>query len=204
MHPPEELLHQTCARPATTASPGLARPLQRTEEQQGTGVPKVITVLGAPQRHCRVPRDITATRPGTVASQTACPVLQVLTYIGFLFMSVLMGKQTIDFCSEKRDDWRARPSPRVSYAAPRCFSGLLCVTRGLSFPSQTCPAGSYCPGGGSGGRQASILCPPGNKCPPGSERQVPCSPGTYQDLPGQVSSLSAHCFVSSCWKSAPL
>ncbi|XP_075892173.1 uncharacterized protein LOC142895201 [Nelusetta ayraudi] len=67
-----------------------------------------------------------------------------------------------------------------------CPAGLLCVTRGLSFPSQMCPAGSYCPGGGSGGRQASILCSPGNKCPPGSERQVPCSPGTYQDLPGQA------------------
>lgn len=124
------------------------------------------------------------TRNGRLSDCLPCPA--GLTYIGFLFMSVLMGKQTIDFCSKNVMNGGHDP-PRVSYAAPRCFSGLLCVTRGLSFPSQMCPAGSYCPGGGSGGRQASILCSPGNKCPPGSERQVPCSPGTYQDLPGQVS-----------------
>lgn len=77
MHPLGELLHQACATLDTTASLGLGQPLQRTEEQQGTRVPMVITVLGAPQCHCRVPWDITATKPEMSVSQTACPVLQV-------------------------------------------------------------------------------------------------------------------------------
>ncbi|XP_036928145.1 uncharacterized protein LOC119004899 isoform X4 [Acanthopagrus latus] len=67
-----------------------------------------------------------------------------------------------------------------------CPPGLLCVTRGLSFPSHICPAGSYCPGRENNSQQASVPCSPGNMCPSGSERQVPCSPGTYQDLPGQA------------------
>lgn len=67
-----------------------------------------------------------------------------------------------------------------------CFAGFLCVTRGLSFPSHICPAGSYCPGRGNNSQHASVLCSPGNMCPPGSDSQVPCSPGTYQDRPGQV------------------
>ncbi|XP_030258688.1 zonadhesin isoform X7 [Sparus aurata] len=67
-----------------------------------------------------------------------------------------------------------------------CPPGLLCVTRGLSFPSHICSAGSYCPGRENNSQQASVPCSPGNMCPPGSERQLPCSPGTYQDLPGQA------------------
>lgn len=79
----EPPVRQTCARQVTTARPGLVYLLQRTEEQQGTGVPQVITVLVAPQRRCRVLRDITATKAGTVASQTACPVLQVWPILDF-------------------------------------------------------------------------------------------------------------------------
>ncbi|XP_074535628.1 uncharacterized protein LOC141797844 [Halichoeres trimaculatus] len=67
-----------------------------------------------------------------------------------------------------------------------CLPGFLCTTRGLSFPSYMCPAGSYCPGKGNGSKEASIPCPPGSMCPPGTHRQVPCLPGTYQDLPGQA------------------
>lgn len=67
-----------------------------------------------------------------------------------------------------------------------CFAGFLCITRGLSLPSHVCPAGSYCPGGTNSSQQVSVLCSPGNMCPPGSDRQVPCSLGTYQDLSGQV------------------
>uniref|UniRef100_A0A3Q3IVN5 Uncharacterized protein n=1 Tax=Monopterus albus TaxID=43700 RepID=A0A3Q3IVN5_MONAL len=63
---------------------------------------------------------------------------------------------------------------------------FLCVTRGLSSPSLVCPAGFYCPGTENSSQQASIPCSPGNKCPPGSKLQVPCMPGTYQDLPGQA------------------
>ncbi|KAF3847745.1 hypothetical protein F7725_020773 [Dissostichus mawsoni] len=70
-----------------------------------------------------------------------------------------------------------------------CPPGFLCVTRGLSFPSHICPAGYYCPGKVNSSQQAAIPCSPGNMCPPGSGRQVPCLPGTYQDLPGQ-----AECF----------
>ncbi|XP_010794964.1 zonadhesin-like [Notothenia coriiceps] len=66
-----------------------------------------------------------------------------------------------------------------------CPPGFLCVTRGLSFPSHICPAGYYCPGKVNSSQQAAIPCSPGNMCPPGSGRQVPCLPGTYQDLPGQ-------------------
>ncbi|XP_027136118.1 uncharacterized protein K04H4.2-like [Larimichthys crocea] len=66
-----------------------------------------------------------------------------------------------------------------------CPPGFLCVTRGLSFPSHTCPAGSYCPGGENSSQQA-IPCSPGNMCPPGSKKLVPCFPGSYQNLPGQV------------------
>ncbi|XP_034557340.1 zonadhesin [Notolabrus celidotus] len=67
-----------------------------------------------------------------------------------------------------------------------CLPGFLCATRGLSFPSQICPAGSYCPGRDNSSKEASIPCSPGNMCPPGTNRQVPCLPGTYQDLPGQA------------------
>ncbi|CAB1443713.1 unnamed protein product [Pleuronectes platessa] len=67
-----------------------------------------------------------------------------------------------------------------------CPPGLLCVTRGLSFPSHICPAGSYCPGRDNSSRQASIPCSPGNMCPPGTDRQVSCPPGTYQGSPGQA------------------
>ncbi|XP_039865459.1 multiple epidermal growth factor-like domains protein 11 [Simochromis diagramma] len=62
-----------------------------------------------------------------------------------------------------------------------CPPGFMCDTRGLSFPSHMCPAGSYCPGG----KNNSKTCSPGSRCPPGSDRQVPCLPGTYQNLPGQ-------------------
>ncbi|XP_035857407.1 zonadhesin-like [Sander lucioperca] len=67
-----------------------------------------------------------------------------------------------------------------------CPPGFLCVTRGLSFPSHICPAGSYCPGRENGSQLAAILCSPGNMCPPRSDRQIPCLPGTYQGLPGQA------------------
>ncbi|XP_056298043.1 multiple epidermal growth factor-like domains protein 10 [Pseudoliparis swirei] len=67
-----------------------------------------------------------------------------------------------------------------------CPAGLMCVTRGLSFPSHICPAGSYCPGRENSSQQASAPCSPGHMCPPGSDRPVPCSPGTFQDLPGQA------------------
>ncbi|XP_035765653.1 zonadhesin [Neolamprologus brichardi] len=36
-----------------------------------------------------------------------------------------------------------------------------------------------------GGKNNSKTCSPGSRCPPGSDRQVPCLPGTYQHLPGQ-------------------
>ncbi|KAM4567238.1 uncharacterized protein PAE49_010636 isoform 2-T2 [Odontesthes bonariensis] len=67
-----------------------------------------------------------------------------------------------------------------------CPPGFLCVSRGLSFPSHICPAGSYCPGRENSSQEDSIACSPGNKCPPGSNKQVPCFPGTYQNLPGQA------------------
>ncbi|KAA8594284.1 hypothetical protein FQN60_005118, partial [Etheostoma spectabile] len=67
-----------------------------------------------------------------------------------------------------------------------CPPGFLCVTRGLHFPSYICPAGSYCPGRENSSQRAAILCSPGNMCPPGSHRQVPCLPGTYQGFPGQA------------------
>ncbi|XP_034024623.1 multiple epidermal growth factor-like domains protein 6 [Thalassophryne amazonica] len=67
-----------------------------------------------------------------------------------------------------------------------CPPGFVCASRGLSLPSHICPAGSYCPGKMNSSLQASLLCTPGHMCPPGSDRQVPCLPGTYQDLPGQV------------------
>ncbi|KAM9734328.1 uncharacterized protein ACNS7B_016072 [Menidia menidia] len=66
-----------------------------------------------------------------------------------------------------------------------CPPGFLCVSRGLSFPSHVCPAGSYCPGRDNTSEGVSIACSPGNKCPPGSYRQIPCLPGTYQSLAGQ-------------------
>nr|XP_057935999.1 SCO-spondin isoform X4 [Doryrhamphus excisus] len=62
-----------------------------------------------------------------------------------------------------------------------CTPGFLCATRGLSFPSHLCSAGSYCPSSNT-----SLLCPPGSMCPPGSHRPVPCLPGTYQNEPGQA------------------
>lgn len=65
------------------------------------------------------------------------------------------------------------------------FLGFMCDTRGLSFPSHMCPAGSYCPGG----KKNSKTCSPGSRCPPGSDRQIPCLPGTYQNLPGQVRNM---------------
>lgn len=77
MHPLEGVLHQASAMAGTIASLGLGQPLQRMEGQQETGVPKVITVLRAPQHRCPVPKDITATKPETVISRTACLVLQV-------------------------------------------------------------------------------------------------------------------------------
>ncbi|KAF3692794.1 Sushi, von Willebrand factor type A, EGF and pentraxin domain-containing protein 1 [Channa argus] len=66
-----------------------------------------------------------------------------------------------------------------------CPPGFLCDTRGLCFPSHLCPPGFYCPGRENSSQPASIPCSPGNMCPPGSDLQVPCSPGTYQDLPGK-------------------
>lgn len=72
------------------------------------------------------------------------------------------------------------------WCASYCCAGFLCISRGLSLPSHVCPAGSYCPGGADGSQHISIPCSPGNMCPPRSDRQVPCSPGTYQDLSGQV------------------
>ncbi|XP_014845642.1 PREDICTED: uncharacterized protein LOC106919650 isoform X3 [Poecilia mexicana] len=67
-----------------------------------------------------------------------------------------------------------------------CPPGFLCVSRGLSFPPHVCPAGFYCPGTENGSLQNSMTCSPGSECPPGSDRQVPCLPGTYQNLPGQA------------------
>ncbi|KAM8904697.1 uncharacterized protein AB9W97_008232 isoform 6-T6 [Spinachia spinachia] len=67
-----------------------------------------------------------------------------------------------------------------------CPPGFICVTRGLSLPSNICPAGSYCPGRENSGQQASSPCPPGNMCPPGSDRPVRCLPGSFQDLHGQA------------------
>ncbi|XP_070399298.1 uncharacterized protein K04H4.2-like [Nothobranchius furzeri] len=67
-----------------------------------------------------------------------------------------------------------------------CPPGFLCVSRGLSFPSHICPAGSYCSSGGNNKSQDSIICSPGNRCPLGAKKQVPCLPGTYQNLPGQA------------------
>ncbi|CAG6003426.1 unnamed protein product, partial [Menidia menidia] len=73
-----------------------------------------------------------------------------------------------------------------------CPPGFLCVSRGLSFPSHVCPAGSYCPGRDNTSGEVSIACSPGNECPPGSYRQIPCLPGTYQSLPGQGRRLVLH------------
>ncbi|KAF7668979.1 hypothetical protein LDENG_00271770 [Lucifuga dentata] len=67
-----------------------------------------------------------------------------------------------------------------------CPPGFLCVIRGLSLPSHVCPPGSYCPGRKNSSLPASLPCTPGNMCPPGSDRQVPCLPGTYQELHGQL------------------
>ncbi|KAM6987470.1 uncharacterized protein LKV04_010315 [Tautogolabrus adspersus] len=64
-------------------------------------------------------------------------------------------------------------------------TGFLCAIRGLSFPFQICPAGFYCPSRDNSSKEASLPCSPGNMCPPGSDRPVPCPPGTFQDLPGQ-------------------
>ncbi|XP_028320851.1 uncharacterized protein LOC114474630 [Gouania willdenowi] len=67
-----------------------------------------------------------------------------------------------------------------------CPPGFLCATRGLSFPSHICPAGSYCPGIINSSLQESIPCTPGNRCPAGTDRQIPCLSGTYQSLSGQA------------------
>ncbi|XP_023817540.1 zonadhesin-like isoform X2 [Oryzias latipes] len=67
-----------------------------------------------------------------------------------------------------------------------CPPGFLCVSRGLSLPSHICPAGSYCPGKENSSQQDSLYCSPGNRCPPGSDRQIPCLPGTYQSYSGQT------------------
>ncbi|XP_038155551.1 uncharacterized protein LOC119792815 [Cyprinodon tularosa] len=67
-----------------------------------------------------------------------------------------------------------------------CPPGFLCISRGLSFPSHICPAGFYCPSSENSNWQDSITCSPGSKCPPGSNRQLSCLPGTYQNLPGQA------------------
>ncbi|KAK7882551.1 hypothetical protein WMY93_028725 [Mugilogobius chulae] len=67
-----------------------------------------------------------------------------------------------------------------------CLPGFFCATRGLSFPTQICPAGYYCPGVVNGSFQSSVLCSPGNMCPLGSKTQLPCLPGSYQSLPGQL------------------
>lgn len=161
------------------------------EEQQVTDVLKVITVPGAPQHHSPVRLDITPTKLETALSPTVCLVPQVgidlvhaVYILVFNYLSLICQKITLLNILIYLGTV-ALPSG----AAQQCFFclvGFLCVTRGLSFPSHICPAGSYCPGRGNSSQQASIPCSPGNMCPPGSDLQVPCMPGTYQPLPGQV------------------
>ncbi|XP_055369802.1 uncharacterized protein si:ch211-286b4.4 [Betta splendens] len=76
--------------------------------------------------------------------------------------------------------------PRGSSAPLPCPTGRYSSQTGTSHASDCLPcppAGSYCPGGEN---SSSVLCSPGNMCPAGSDSQAPCSPGTYQDLPGQA------------------
>lgn len=68
---------QASVVPGTSASLELGHPHQRLEGRRVTDVLKVITVPGAPRNLCPVPQGITATKPETVNSQTACLVLQV-------------------------------------------------------------------------------------------------------------------------------
>ncbi|KAJ7990480.1 hypothetical protein DPEC_G00300750 [Dallia pectoralis] len=72
-----------------------------------------------------------------------------------------------------------------------CDAGFVCATRGLSFPSDLCQAGKYCPYRHNSSLPGYITCSAGHMCPQGSGNQVPCAPGTYQDQPGQA--LCATC-----------
>lgn len=88
MHPLERVLHQASVVVGTTASLGLGYPHQRMEGRQVTDVLKVITVPRAPQHHCPVPLGITATKPETVISPTACLVLQVGTNVPVAYIGI--------------------------------------------------------------------------------------------------------------------
>ncbi|KAK6295630.1 hypothetical protein J4Q44_G00333430 [Coregonus suidteri] len=85
-------------------------------------------------------------------------------------------------------------NPHTRMGSPQdclpCPPGLICASRGLSFPSHLYQAGSYSPYRHNSSLPGSITCLAGHMCPLGSAIQVPCVPGTYQDQPGQ-----AECFT---------
>jgi hypothetical protein len=79
-----------------------------------------------------------------------------------------------------------------------CSPGMYCSSLGLTAPSGSCAAGSFCIAGAS---QASYTvagtnygaCPQGSYCPAATGVAIPCPSGTYSTLPSLIT--AADCTV---------
>ncbi|KAF6119825.1 hypothetical protein HJG60_010211 [Phyllostomus discolor] len=67
-----------------------------------------------------------------------------------------------------------------------CPAGWFCSQAGLSSPEAACEGGWFCPSASVSGHSPGTLCPTGHFCPQGSLEPWLCSPGKYQDEPGQT------------------
>lgn len=67
------------------------------------------------------------------------------------------------------------------------FAGTYCTGYGLTEPTANCSGGYYCPGGQNTSTPVEYQCTPGHYCPIGSDAEVSCPSGEYQDEFTQVS-----------------
>ena len=69
---------------------------------------------------------------------------------------------------------------------PFPLPGYYCDAYALTSPSGPCTGGFYCPGGQNTSTPTEYVCSPGHECPQGSDSQLACQSGTYQDNFGMV------------------
>jgi hypothetical protein len=65
-----------------------------------------------------------------------------------------------------------------------CLAGFFCPNSSTVYPTQRCPAGSYCP---TGRVLPQHTCASGHYCPEGSTIELPCAAGTFQNQSHQAS-----------------
>ena len=87
-----------------------------------------------------------------------------------------------------------REGMMTSTECDKCLPGKMCTTTGLAAATMNCTAGYYCKGGAKGtpdpADSTGEPCPVGHYCPSGSTYEVPCPPGTVNDLTKSVSNAA--------------